>query len=80
MKKTASILITLAMLLPTLLCLTPIFAASPTDGLKAFWNFEDDFSDGYTTDATGNGHNGQFAGNAISKTVAGGKALYLDGS
>ena len=80
MKKTASIIIALAMILPMLLNLTPIFAAAPTDSLEAFYDFEDDFSDGYTTDVTGNGHNGQFSGTAASKTVEKGKALYLDGS
>ena len=52
----------------------------PADGLEAYWNFEDGADDGFFTDVTGFGHDGEIVGATTKPVINGNNALYLDGN
>ena len=58
----------------------PVYAEPETedDGLVAYWDFEN-INGSVLPDASGNGHTGEILGNATTKKVDRGNAMYFDG-
>ena len=79
MKKALSILLAIALVIPTALFIIPVFAVTvPENGLVAYWDFEDDISNG-AWDSVGDKNAGITYGTPATKPVVDGNALYLDG-